>query len=126
MAERADHELISEINALWADGLEPIPAEWIPRGVAPDVTEFLTTVGLPTTDVGPYTFIHDKQMSYLIEHLDHGYLLLATADAMLPWVTDPLLWWMADPTDGRVSIPSVCRSPCPIFVNSSLPRFLVA
>ncbi|MFI6368347.1 SUKH-4 family immunity protein [Nocardia sp. NPDC050630] len=126
MAERAGHELISEINALWAGHLEQIPAEWIPRGVAPNVTEFLTTVGLPTIEVGNHTFVHDERMSHLIDYLDRHYLLLATANSMLPWVDDSWPSWMADPDNGRVSLPSGSRSPHPIFVNSSLPQFLVA
>lgn len=117
MAERADRELISEINALWADRLEAIPAGWIPRGVAPDVVGFLTSVGLPTAEVQGIAFVHDKRTSQLIEHLDRGYLLLATTDG-LPFVVDP--------GDGRVGAFVGGRSPRLLFVNSSLPQFLVA
>lgn len=118
MAERADRELISEINALWADLLEAIPAGRIPRGVAPDVVGFLTAVGLPTAEVQDIAFVHDKRTSHLIEHLDRRHLLLATTDGMPSFV--------ADPADGRVRAFAGGRSPRLLFVNSSLPQFLVA
>jgi len=118
MTERVDRELISEIDALWADQLEAIPAECIPRGVAPDVAEFLTTVGLPTAEVQGIAFVHDKRMSYLIEHLDRGYLLLATTVG-LPSI-------VADLGDGRVGVFAGGRNRRLRFVNSSLPQFLLA
>ncbi|MFJ4188117.1 SUKH-4 family immunity protein [Kitasatospora sp. NPDC089509] len=117
MAEHADRELNSEINALWDDQLKAIPAEWIPRDAAPNVAEFLTVVGLPTTEVKGIAFVHDKRMSHLIEHLDRGYLLLATTGG-LPFVADPI--------DGQVGTFVGGRSPRLLFVGSSLPQFLVA
>lgn len=118
MTERADHELISEINALWGDRLKTIPTRWIPRGVTREVAEFLTAVGLPTVEVQDIVFVHDERMSHLIEHLDRSYLLLATAGG-LPFV-------VADPDDGRVGAFVGGRSPRMLFVGSNLPQFLVA
>ncbi|OKK15531.1 hypothetical protein AMK09_25760 [Streptomyces sp. CB02488] len=118
MAERADRELIREIDALWASQLKAIPTGRIPHGVAPDVVEFLTSVGLPTVEAQGIAFVHDKRMSHLVERLDRRLLLIATDWEMPSFV--------ADPESGRVHTFAGGRIPGLVLVGSSLPLFLVA
>jgi hypothetical protein len=117
MAERTDGGSISDIVALWGGRLRAIPPTLVPAGVSAETTQFLTTVGLPTATVQGISFVHDKRMSYLIEHLDHGYLLLAETSGF-PFV--------ADPADGRIGTFAGGRNERALFVNSGLAQFLIA
>jgi SUKH-4 immunity protein len=118
MAECGDDGSINDIVALWGDRLRAIPPALVPAGVSPETTQFLTTVGLPTAKVQGIAFVHDERISRPIEHLGRGYLFIAETYDGLPYGID-----LADGRIGRLIGGRRARA---VFVNSSLPQFLIA
>jgi hypothetical protein len=52
-------DLIAEVRAVWGDLLRPLPAERVPAALSAPTREFLTTVGLPTVEVGTFAPLPD-------------------------------------------------------------------
>ncbi|WP_433204822.1 SUKH-4 family immunity protein [Nocardia sp. CA-107356] len=68
---------VEEIRRIWDGRLEPVSSDLSPANLPSATRDFLTSVGLPTTEVLDITFIHGERLATPLQRGDRNYLVFA-------------------------------------------------